>query len=204
MRCALVRFSDRCQNAAGQNAQAIATASGHHDVAQYLAQIRIPVTERGQETHWFTQILHNAIDGQNVQRACIAINSGARMAAEDINRTPLLRTIAIPDEQRITALDQIAEALVKAGAPLSIMDDQDNTPLHKAATHGNSRLAKLFLERGASIDAQNNDGQTALDIALTTHRRPMVDLLIEYGARLTPEQQAANPWQHEGQPAAAH
>jgi len=188
--------NDQLQTADGRTAQALTT---HQHVAQYLTQIR-----PGTVDHWFTGILHNAINEGEVQRARIAINSGAHMVHADANHTPLRRAIGAFDAEHVTAADQIAEALVRAGAPIHSADREGNTPLHLAATQGNVRLAELFLRRGANARVQNTAHETALDIAIRSRNRQMTNLLIEHGARLTAEQRAANPWLNEPeQPAQA-
>lgn len=182
-----------------QTAQAIAAVNGHHNVAQYLTQIRPDSVH-----DWFTNILHNAIDENEVQRTCIAINSGAHMVSEDHDNTPLIRAIGTYNADHATLRDEIAERLVRAGAPLHIADRAGNTPLHCAIAQGNRRLVELFLVRGANVHARNNAHQTALDIALRnaqTHlqNRPLVTLLINNGAHLTDEQMRANAWLNEEQ-----
>jgi hypothetical protein len=46
-------------------------------------------------------------------------------------------------------------------------------------------LARLLLDNGAHVDAQNNSGNTALMHALTTNNIAMVKLLLDYGANPT-------------------
>jgi len=168
------------------------------DIRHYLDQI--PPAREG---HWFTRMLHNAIDDRDVQAARVAINSGASLADAIPEHIPLLRTIGEHNRHVATPLDDIADALVQAGAPIRIADANGDTPLHYAVTHNNARLAGLFLDHGADVRAQNNHHEVPLDIALRNHDRPMVHLLRERGARWTAEQLAANLWAVEGPAAEA-
>ncbi len=54
-----------------------------------------------------------------------------------------------------------------------------NTALIKASEHGNRELVKLLLEYGANVNAQNNDGQTALMLAASQGHEEVVELLLE-------------------------
>lgn len=47
-----------------------------------------------------------------------------------------------------------------------------DTPLHVAARHGLDEHALLYLGRGASVDARNGRGETALSVACGAARRP--------------------------------
>lgn len=159
------------------------------DIRHYLDQIH-----PAPEVHWFTRMLHNAIDDRDVQAARVAINSGACLADAIPEHVPLLRAIGEHNRHVATPMDEIADALVQAGAPTRIADANGDTPLHYAVTHNNARLAGLFLDHGADIRAQNNHHEVPLDIALRNHDRPMVHLLRERGARWTADQLAANLW----------
>ena len=57
-----------------------------------------------------------------------------------------------------------------------------NTPLISACSFGHVPVVDLLLERGASIDFENNDGTTALMNAAGNGHLPIVDLLLEHGA----------------------
>ena len=174
-------------------AQEIAAAGRHENVAQYLAQIRPGPTD-----HWFTQVLQSAITDQDAQRARLAINSGAHMVDTNVARMPLFLAI-VKQETQITPLDQIAEALVKAGVPIHSTDAEGNTPLLLAATRQNARIARMLLERGADVNAQNAAGETVLTIALKTRNIGLVDALKDNGIHLTAEQKQANPWLNEAE-----
>lgn len=47
---------------------------------------------------------------------------------------------------------------------VSVAGKEGNTPLHKAASVGRTLMAKLLLNRGGSLDAVNNHGQTPIDV----------------------------------------
>ena len=54
-----------------------------------------------------------------------------------------------------------------------------------AAVGGNRAVAQLLLRSGASIDAKDKDGKTALMIAVVNGHQDLVELLLEKGADLT-------------------
>lgn len=65
--------------------------------------------------------------------------------------------------------DEVAEALVNAGANLDAVDSSGSTALHylSHSQPGKSdiRIAKMLIERGAKRDIRNNAGQTAAETA---------------------------------------
>ena len=48
-------------------------------------------------------------------------------------------------------------------------DKPGNTSLHSAALFNQTEMIKLFLQRGASLSAKNNIGETPVDIASVDH-----------------------------------
>jgi ankyrin repeat protein len=74
--------------------------------------------------------------------------------------------------------------LVERGAKIDARDVGNNTPLHKACER-NSTLAvvKLLLERGASLTATNNNGETALDVATKNDKKNIATYLQHVGAK---------------------
>lgn len=55
------------------------------------------------------------------------------------------------------------------------------TPLHGIASIGTSAMAKLFLERGADVNARWSDGTTPLRIALNNKNKQVAKVLREHG-----------------------
>ncbi|MCB9493450.1 MAG: ankyrin repeat domain-containing protein [Epsilonproteobacteria bacterium] len=94
---------------------------------------------------------------------------------------------------------QIMEKLIKQGAQIeAIVDSDGQTPLHCAAENGQTSAIKILLDRGANINAQENEGRTSLHLAILgmyeaagmsgkdnvtpVRRRETVALLLERGA----------------------
>jgi quinoprotein dehydrogenase-associated probable ABC transporter substrate-binding protein len=92
---------------------------------------------------------------------------------------------------------EAAKALMEAGADVSVASGEDGlTPLMIVAAQtgpaegarflpGSTRpidVAKGLIERGAKVNAQANNGMTALMIAATHNSPPMIGLLIDAGA----------------------
>ncbi|MCH8047801.1 MAG: ankyrin repeat domain-containing protein [Planctomycetes bacterium] len=77
-----------------------------------------------------------------------------------------------------------------------------STPLSTAALHGRLDIAKYLIERGANVNATNNDGNTPLHVAAFLCRREIVQLLLEKGGSPlkkngrgeTPINVVSSPW----------
>ena len=68
--------------------------------------------------------------------------------------------------------------LVDHGAKIDVRDQGNNTPLHKACERNSTlTVVKLLLERGASLTATNNNGETALDVAIKNDKKSIVAYL---------------------------
>lgn len=57
---------------------------------------------------------------------------------------------------------QVAEMLLARGATVNVADQHGNTPLHRAASKGNTTLVKLLLSYHANPNARDGTGSTPL------------------------------------------
>jgi cytohesin len=57
----------------------------------------------------------------------------------------------------------------------------DGTPLHYAAANGHKEIAELLIEKGADMNAKDEDGGTPLDVAIKYKQTETVDLLRKHG-----------------------
>lgn len=91
----------------------------------------------------------------------------------------------------------MAEALLRAGAPVDGAPGDSETPLITAASYGDIEVARVLIEAGADLDATASptaggvpDG-TALRHAAVFGMTEIVDLLVAAGARIGSISQAA-------------
>ncbi|XP_071116477.1 E3 ubiquitin-protein ligase mib1-like isoform X2 [Haliotis cracherodii] len=78
----------------------------------------------------------------------------------------------------------VVELLVSEGADVSLVDEGGNNILHLACWGGDVETVKYVLSlHVVDIDARNNLGQTAADMARDWGRQPVVELLVSRGAQ---------------------
>lgn len=76
----------------------------------------------------------------------------------------------------------LAETLLRAGATANPRMASDPRPLDEAILIGSQGAVRLLLDRGADPNRRGTLGETALHVALDSHRFAIAELLIERGA----------------------
>ena len=161
------------------------------------------------EDNFLSTPLHHAVHNNRGDLVVILLDSGAKPNIVSFGFTPL--HIAVLNNRRDivellldhkadinartvngeqTPLDlavmqrnlTIARLLVERGAQL-----RNAGPLLMAATSGSTGIARLLLTSGADPSARDDDGTTALDIAVHRGNREIVQLLLDSGAKASAE-----------------
>jgi ankyrin repeat protein len=79
---------------------------------------------------------------------------------------------------------EAAKVLIARGAPLEADGDDfwGRSPLHIAALTGDVPMIELLLQKGASLNATSEAGDSALALAVKSGRRDVVEVLLQKGA----------------------
>ena len=73
-----------------------------------------------------------------------------------------------------------------AGTDVNLKDSRwGNTPLIHASYHGRQKMIDRLVQRGADLDAQSNNGWTALHVAVGQEHLEVIGQLLRAGADVT-------------------
>jgi len=84
-------------------------------------------------------------------------------------------------------IERVKFLLGKKGADINQKGNDGETPLHLAATNGDSEMVALLLDRKAHIDERDSDGYTPLALAAARNKIKVIKLLAARGADLEAE-----------------
>ncbi|XP_076455326.1 ankyrin repeat and SOCS box protein 6-like isoform X2 [Babylonia areolata] len=131
--------------------------------------------------------LMNAIRHHNLEKVDTLLNQGLDPNFRDSSGDfPLhVACLACADE-RSSVTEQIVERLVYMGAELEVQDRFSRLPLHVAACCSH-RAVEILLDKGCSINAQDNAGCTALMEACHSNSMDPVEtvtLLLHHNANI--------------------
>jgi serine/threonine-protein phosphatase 6 regulatory ankyrin repeat subunit B len=149
----------------------IATAIGHLQIVQTLLSAKgIDIDAKDQFGQ--TALIIAAIKG-NDEAARALINKGANVnAANNNGRTPLMIATAIGHLQIVQAL------LSAPGIDIDAKDQFGQTALIIAATKGNDEAARALINKGANVNAANNNGWTPLMSAAQHGHLTTIQILL--------------------------
>ena len=118
-------------------------------------------------------------DINNVEKA---LNYGANInAQDDIDFTPIHYSARLGHYEAV-------KLLLEKGARIDIKDTIGELPIHKIE---NLKVTQILIEKGADINAKNNQLQTPLDNAIRFQKDKTIALLRKHGGKTGAELEAA-------------
>ncbi|KAI4637020.1 hypothetical protein J4E93_010686 [Alternaria ventricosa] len=100
-------------------------------------------------------------------------------AGEDIHRTDLTGRgiLHVLVHTHVDHMHDLLDKLIEEGADVNAEDYSESTPLHEAAKLGSSVMVIGLLAYGATINTQDRQGKTPLDLAQAKKHREVVEYL---------------------------
>jgi hypothetical protein len=99
--------------------------------------------------------------------------------------TDFRRLLSMTDAVWAREFDKLDTMLAEDPEPSRLVEGRDASPLGVAAFHGDERMVIALLSRGASPDAPDPIGSSALAIAVASERQSIVPVLLQRGASLS-------------------
>ncbi|MDG0815297.1 ankyrin repeat domain-containing protein [Bdellovibrio svalbardensis] len=154
---------------AGYTALMVAASNGHQEAAKFLLEHKADVNIKNQEGQ---TALYFALVNEQPEIALDLIKQGAMV--DDISgegESALLIATTANQNDIMNLLIKKKPALVNKASNAS------TTPLMEAARFGSAKTASILLKAGADKKAKNQNGKTALDIAIKAQNEDVVKLL---------------------------
>ncbi|KAJ3093695.1 Serine/threonine-protein kinase plk1 [Phlyctochytrium bullatum] len=185
----------------------LAAWKGHLSVVQILVERGANFNYRNGAGH---TPLHKAVEKGDVDIVQFLLYQGANVDCKDVDgSTPLFWAAGFGDPSIMQVLvgsgadieargfrgktalhwaavyghEDVVSFLIERGADVNCSDDLlKNTPLMEAAEREHLQVVQVLVENGASIEAENQNGQTPLYLAVSEGHADIVRFLLDKGA----------------------
>lgn len=127
--------------------------------------------------HLWPGLLHRACFNHieyegNLELITLLLESGASPHIIDCrNQTPLFASTGYPD---------LNEVFLQYGSRINHQDFHNDSVLHEAVRYGWNNSVGVFLRNGIDIHLVNNEGDTAVDIAIQQRNSEALKLMIQH------------------------
>ncbi|CAH9114440.1 unnamed protein product [Cuscuta epithymum] len=152
----------------GRSPLHLAASRGYEDITLYLIQEGVDLN--AQDNFGNTPLLE-AIKNGHDRIASLLVKEGALLKIDHAGNF-LCNIVARGDSD-------LLRRLLCNGVNSNSKDYNYQTPLHVAASQGSYLMAKLLLEAGASVLIKDRWGNTAVDEAIETGTKQLIELLEE-------------------------
>ncbi|CAK9050623.1 unnamed protein product [Durusdinium trenchii] len=147
-----------------------ACSMGYENVASELLKRRADPTHRSAGVSCLAAALAHSWPG------CAALLLGASADANEVADPQGKQTLLMWDGRDVES--PLVSVLLGHHADVHLSDARGKTPLMHAATHGSALAVKALLAARADVDAQDDEGNTAFQLALQCYHGSIASLLL--------------------------
>ncbi|XP_046560343.1 uncharacterized protein LOC124269370 [Haliotis rubra] len=170
------RADINCRGVLGMTPVMEAAQWGHRDVVEFLvsrgADVSLVDDDGDNTLHWACR----GGDRKTVEFV-LSLDELDINSRGDGSWTPVMRAAWLRHRDMV-------KLLVSRGADVSLVDDYGDNTLHWACVGGDREIVEFVLSLdGMDINARNNDGKTAADVARDGRRHQLSDLLVSRGTQ---------------------
>ena len=123
-----------------------------------------------------------AISGNHLETVKFLVKSGAKIENRSLGKNTALHWSLQKDVN-----PQIALYLIQAGANVNALDEENDAPLHYAASIGNPEIVNALIKAGANVRVKNAMQATPLELATAVDNVQIMQALIKSGAESGPK-----------------
>lgn len=169
---AKANFNEKDNN--GLTALMLAALNGHLEVVQTLKQAGANINAKAVDNYNMTALMCT-VENNNSEMVKKLIESGASISETEINGYTAL--MIATEKGSTESAKELITAHIAQHIGFEKKDTNGCTALMIAVINDNIAIARDLLEAGASLDAKDNAGKTALMWATERHNQEMIELL---------------------------
>jgi ankyrin repeat protein len=158
----------------GSSAIAAAVARRHLRILEQLSAVVATLPPQKQLAA--AAILHNAVEGGDLETVDLLLQAGYDAAARDATGNTPLHRAAFGGQMGAIQL------LLEHGASADVANDEGATPLHYTCLQGRTEAAQMLMALGGQPNAATRGGSTPLHAAATEGHATLVAALLMAGA----------------------
>lgn len=166
---------------------------GHYEIANLLIKngASIDAKDNGGETPIFL-----AVKANNFEMVKLLIENGAKLNYKNKTNDTLMHYAAEIIGNDVKILEYLIRNSIDSA--VNSINDREQTPLHLSAESGNTNTAKLLVENGANIKAEDDDQETPVTLANQFENIETMNMILNTNLNRLPKTGKAEQEQNGG------
>ena len=166
-------------------------APGEQEVIAEL--LRRPDIDIDRKNRWGETAFYRAVYWSNLAASQLLLTRGADPNIPDERgRTPL-SAASVNENEKAKEMEKVVEFLLRVPSiAINQADDDGQTPLMRAASHGELTSLRLLLAAGADVRATDHGGKTSLHLAAAAGHKIAIKVLLKTQAQIDSQDKKFN------------